>query len=213
MQAEQPTRPAFPPPAELGFLICASADVPTLLGALLQGDMFDAWLEDPLLEHGQHGLQLRQGVTRLEALELITRWPEGRIFDAAADLRWERRRDGRLHLVAIADRLPGAFRTSEPIPLTPIIYDESDPGPEYLLLWGERPDAAAEWSEGRIPGLQQFYPSTWLGPRAAIMARTYEAPWVYASDMPPAVRTVTRYLSLVGNYQAPLDPRFSRQEE
>jgi hypothetical protein len=64
------------------------------------------------------------------------------------------------------------------------------------------------WGEGRIPGLKEFYPD-WGGQYAAIESRTYEAPWHYDPDMPPAVRVVTRYLRYIGDYPAPLDRRLT----
>lgn len=193
----------FTADAELGYHSCAIADVPAILAGLSGADSFNAWLEDPLAKVDPIGLRLRAGVARTEALELLARWPEGRLFNAAVDLRWEQRPKGRVHLVAIADTLPGLFRIPPPLPLTL----RSRAQQECLFLWGRRPNAVGEdvWEEARIPNLMQIYDQGWKGNLAAILTRTYESPWEYDPDMPPAVRVVTRYLGYDGNI--PLDTR------
>lgn len=195
--------------AELSYQLCAAEDLSAMLDALLVGEAWDAWLEDPLLERDPRGLVLRDTLSRSEGLALPMLWPEGRLFNQALDLRWERRSNGTTHLVVIADAdaLPAPFRTPALVPLTLVVRPGDDGSPQHLLLWGER-TGEGDWREGRIPDISRFYPA-WKGPWAAIAARTYEALWVYDPAMPPTVRTVTRYLGYVGNYKAPGDKRFT----
>jgi len=189
------------------------ANLPATLSEILHTAQFHAWLEDPLLQVDEYGLRLRDDVTRDEALSLPAIWPEGRLFNAAVDLRWERRPDGHVHLVAIADSLPATFREPTPLPLTRVRQPYGGADTEHVLLWGQRPsNAGDEWSEGRIPDPERFYPD-WKGPRAAIESRTYESEWRYDNEMPPAVRIVTRYLGFIGAYKAPFDKRFANNQE
>lgn len=198
---------------ELGYHTCALADLPAVLAALLKAEQFHAWLEDPSVQVDPNGLCLRDDIAYDEALRLPALWPEGRLFYPEVDLRWEHLPAGKIHLVAIGEPVPAPFRTPAPLVLTPLIRSASSTNDTCLLLWGERSAATNNvWSEGRIPDLKRFYPA-WKGRFAAISAKTYEAAWCYDPDMPPAIRTITRYLAYSGDYSAPFDKRFDRPKE
>jgi hypothetical protein len=190
----------------MGYHNCLQSELPRVLQGLLPEQKFYAWLEDSSLQVDPHGLCLRDDVTHSEALTLPTQWPEGRLFNAAIDLRWEQQPGGRIHLVVIGETLPASF--AQPAPLELNIIPPPNNEPEHLLLWGERTSTQKSWTEGRIPQLERFYPKHWSGRWAALQIIRYEALWEYDPEMPAAARIVTRYLRYVGEYRAPIDPRF-----
>jgi hypothetical protein len=182
---------------------------------LLGNDPLCAWLEDPLDEHGlslrenvdpggivlqPEGLVIPEHIDPAVGPAVHRRWPQGRLFNTRIDMQWERMPQY-LHLVVISDEaLPAPFEGCVPL-------EAIDEQPCSLLLWGTY-NGQRGWTEGRIPSLEGIYPLHWSGPYAAIIARAYEAEWVYDQAALPTARVVTRYLRYDGNYDPQQDPRF-----
>lgn len=157
-------------------------------------ERLSAWLEAPMrvkglkLHDGEVEIEQIQGWLSEQTDDEADYWPQGHLFGALGELRWELISD-EVHVVVITDvdeaQLPGGY-AGQWLPLD----QRAD---ERLFLWGSH-STAKGWSEDRIPELR--YPSKWHGPYAAVHTRRYE---LTESAARPYDSIVVRYLSFNGN--------------
>lgn len=141
-----------------------------------------AWLDAP---NTPNGIELRDADLRLkDAQRLAPMWPEGRLFGAHGELRWERLPNDAYHLVLLTEAgavLPPGYPEDTRLDL---VQDDHD---EHVLLWGER--SSGKWAEERIPHLE--YHAAWKKRYARLTVRHYRAE---PTDERPYERLFARYV-------------------